>query len=115
MMGASPGDLDTYGLAWQALTEPLRLDGDVTEDGFAGADDPVVILTNWGMFGASRQEGDLTGEGFVGVDDYVAVLTFWGNASPRPELAPEPEVLGFLMAGALAFSGIRADRPCQKT
>ena len=115
MTGASPGDLETYGLAWHALTDPIPLDGDVTGDGFVGADDLVAILTNWGMSGATRQEGDLTGEGFVGADDYVAVLTFWGNTSSGPEPLPEPGVLLVLLVGAVGLGGIRTNRPRQKT
>ena len=77
------------------------LPGDVTGDGFVGADDIVGVLTGWGLTGATRQQGDLTGDAFVGADDYVQVLTFWGSGSP-PEAIPEPATMGLLMLGGLA-------------
>ena len=80
---------------------PQPTPGDVTGEGFIGADDLVVILTNWGTSGAIRQQGDLSGDGFVGADDYVEVLTYWGGGPP-PEFTPEPAALG-LFLGVLAI------------
>lgn len=76
--------------------------GDVTGEGFVGADDLVAILSNWGISDAERSQGDLTGDGFVGADDYVQVLTYWGT-SPAPEPLPEPASLGLLFVAGLAL------------
>ena len=87
--------------------------GDVTGEGFVGADDLVAILTNWGVSGAgvTWETGDIapyndgtnTGDDFIGADDYVAVLTNWGTTyPPEPgEAVPEPATIAMLaLAGA---------------
>lgn len=113
MNGATAGESEIYGLAWHALTEPIPLDGDVTENGFVGAEDLVCILSNWGLSGATRLQGDLTDDGFVGSEDYVIVLSFWGNSSPA-EPIPEPGSLLTLIAGAVALAGGKKRRNRQK-
>ena len=91
----------------------VRNRGDVTGEGFVGADDLVAILTNWGASGAgvTWEMGDIApygdgsdpGDDFIGADDYVEVLTFWGTTyPPEPgEAVPEPAALGLLLVGAL--------------
>jgi hypothetical protein len=85
------------------LTGDVLLHGDADGDGFAGADDLVVILTYWGQTGVTRQQGDVTGDGVVGADDYVEVLTYWGNGSPAPEPTPEPVTLSLLLIGVVPW------------
>ena len=81
-------------------TPPPPINGDVNIDGWVGADDLVIVLTNWSQSGMARHQGDLTGEGFVGADDYVEVLTYWGSGTP-PEPIPETSTLGLLLAGVM--------------
>ena len=86
--------------------------GDVTKDGFVGADDLVRILTYWGASGPSvtwdmgdcapYNDGINTGDHFIGSDDYVEVLTFWGASYPT-EPIPEPATLGLLLLGGLVL------------
>ena len=57
-----------HAVLWRVL-----LPGDVDGDRVVRADDLVAILSSWGQTGATRQQGDLTGDGFVGADDYVEV------------------------------------------
>ena len=88
----------------------VRNPGDVTGEGFVGADDLVAILTNWGASGgvtwemgdiAPYNDGISTGDDFIGADDYVAVLTNWGTSyPPEPgEAVPEPATLAVLLIG----------------
>ena len=84
--------------------------GDVTEDGFVGADDLVRILSNWGESGAGvtwamgdvapYNDGINTGDQFIGADDYVEVLTFWGTNYGGPEPTPEPTTILIVGLGA---------------
>ena len=98
------GDSQLYGLAWDVLTEPPLLDGDVDRDGFVDSGDLNVIIANWGLSDASRIQGDLTGEGYVGGPDYNEVLAHWGTGTaPEPENIPEPTTAVLLLVGALAF------------
>ena len=99
VMGWQTGESGPVTVTGQLL--PRLMPGDVTGEGFVGADDLVVILTNWGLSGLTREQGDLTGEGFVGADDYVEVLTYWGTGSAAPEPTPEPTTMSLLLAGAL--------------
>ena len=73
------------GLAALTTTPPTHNRGDVTGEGFVGADDLVAILTNWGGTGnvpwengdiAPYGDGSDPGDDFVGADDYVEVLTY---------------------------------------
>lgn len=97
-----------YIFTTEVMVLPRPLPGDVTGDGFVGADDLVTILTYWGLTGMVRQQGDLTGEGFVGADDYVEVLTYWGLPQ---ESAPEPATLCLLALGVLILPSRRLNRP----
>ena len=80
--------------------------GDVTGDGFVGADDLVQILSHWGESGpaVTWADGDCApypgGDDFVGADDYVEVLSMWGTSYPA-EPTPEPATLGLLLLGGL--------------
>jgi len=56
-------------------------EADVDLDGFVGGDDLSIIMTNWGIGGATRQQGDTDGDGFVGGTDYSNVLTHWGQST----------------------------------
>ena len=77
-------------ISWinSVLAEPILLPGDVDGDLFVFEDDLSIIISNWGLSGATRQQGDLTGDGIVGGPDYNQVLSHWGNGIP-PE-PPEP-------------------------
>ena len=91
----------------------MRNRGDVTGEGFVGADDLVQILTNWGEAGdvpwengdiAPYGDGTNPGDDFVGADDYVEVLTYWGTTYGGGEPVPEPATLSLmLLAGILAL------------
>ena len=76
--------------------------GDVDGDGFVGAGDLTVILTNWARYDATRIQGDLNGDGFVGADDYVEVVVNWGP-STAPEPVPEPAGLTLLLFATAAL------------
>ena len=89
----------------------MRNRGDVTGEGFVGADDLVMILTNWGQTGivpwengdiAPYGDGSNPGDDFIGADDYVDVVTFWGTTYGG-EPVPEPATLGLLLLGGLAL------------
>ena len=82
--------------------------GDVTGEGFVGADDLVEILTNWGDSGVVPwEDGDIApygdgsnpGDDFIGADDYVEVLTYWGTDYTGAEPTPEPATLLLLLGG----------------
>ena len=109
LMGWQTGD------EWGSVTETGVIDvvevknrGDVTGDGFVGADDLVQILSHWGESGpaVSWLDGDCApypiGDDFVGADDYVEVLSMWGTSYPA-EPTPEPATLGLLLLGGLAM------------
>ena len=103
--GNNDGQMIWYracGMTVLHLPEMALQPGDTTGDGFVGADDLVVILSNWGKVGAVRLQGDLNGDGFVGADDYVEVLTYWG-VSPPPEPLPEPASMSLIIIGSLAL------------
>ena len=105
--GFGSGGFDLDAVAILNAAEPGETAGDVTGDGFVGADDLTRVLIFWGQPGRIREEGDLTGEGFVGADDYIEVLTYWGNVSePRPAGVPEPGTLVVLMTGGILFGAV---------
>ena len=101
------------GLAALIPTPPTHNRGDVTGEGFVGADDLVAILTHWGESGdvpwengdiAPYGDGSNPGDDFVGADDYVEVLTYWGTDYTGAEPVPEPAALSLmLLAGILAL------------
>ncbi len=97
--------LEEYGLAWWGGPEPVMLPGDVNVDGWVAGGDLSIIITNWGMTGATREQGDLNGNGTVDGLDYTEVLTYWGTGSPPepPSGIPEPATLGLMMIGGLAL------------
>ena len=88
----------------------IELAGDVNGDGWVAGGDLSVIISNWGMTGATREQGDLNGNGTVDGPDYTEVLTYWGAGIPPlepPSGIPEPATLGLLLIGGLALLGRR--------
>ena len=113
--GFSAGGFDLDAVAVLNTPEPGELPGDVTGDGFVGADDLTRILTYWAQWGKTREEGDLTGDGFVGADDYVEVVTFWAAVGePIPTAVPEPGTLLTLLAGGVLFVAVRVRERMKK-
>jgi len=55
--------------------------GDVNGDGFVGAIDLQVVLTNWGqvVIPGDLSKGDVFADGFIGVSDLSGVLFNWGQ------------------------------------
>ncbi len=61
--------------------------GDLNGDGFVGAQDLQIILTNWGQIvdPGDISQGDIVPDGFVGLGDLTELLLRWGNGSiPTP-------------------------------
>ena len=103
------GGFDLDAVAVLNIYEPTALLGDVNDDDFVGGDDLSIVLTNWGLSGATRQQGDLSGDGFVGGDDYSEVLTYWGSTVlPETITIPEPTTLLSLLAAACLLAQARA-------
>ncbi|XAL99601.1 hypothetical protein OT109_18730 [Phycisphaeraceae bacterium D3-23] len=75
--------------------------GDVTGDGFVGAQDLDVLLANWGetVTPGTTAAGDLSGDGVVGQADLDIVLGAWGDGTPAGSTIPEPGSLAWLALG----------------
>ena len=72
--------------------------GDMTGDGFVGADDLAILILNWNHFDADVAHGDITGDGFVGADDLSWMIAAW-NTGTLPIAAatvPEPASMALL-------------------
>ncbi len=88
------------------LVTTLALPGDVNLSGHVSGDDLAIIITNWGMTGATREQGDLSGDNTVSGLDYTEVITYYGTGvfPGEPGTIPEPATLEMLlMVGALAM------------
>ena len=88
--------------------DAILISGDVDGDGLVGSVDWNIILSNWGMTGATRADGDLNGDYSVGTADYTELMDKWGDTvtltPPEPPGSiPEPTTLGIL---ALAGIGM---------
>ena len=79
--------------------------GDITGDGFVGAEDLDILIANWGdMVGArAASSGDLSGDGVVGQADLNIVLGAWGDGNPPDVNVPEPGTLALFGIGLLAW------------
>jgi len=84
--------------------DAVAIDGDVTGDGFVGAEDLDVLLANWGasVGGNAIAAGDLSRDGIVGQDDLNIVITNWGNGTP-PTHVPEPGTVAVFGLCGFAF------------
>ena len=82
------------------------LTGDISGDGFVGAEDLDVLLANWGdsvgMGIGARASGDLSGDGVVGQQDLDILLSAWGDGA-LPDDVPEPGTFALLAMGGLAL------------
>ncbi len=61
--------------------------GDINGDGFVGALDLQIVLSNWGSLvtPGDTSRGDLFPDGFIGVSDLSILLINWGNGTiPTP-------------------------------
>ena len=68
-----------------ARAQPIE--GDLNNDGFVGALDLQIILSNWGQIvtPGDLSKGDLFADGFVGFTDLSFLLLSWGNGTiPTP-------------------------------
>jgi Concanavalin A-like lectin/glucanases superfamily len=88
--------------------DPIRISGDLNDDGFVGIDDLNIVLGNWNQTVpvGDRFLGDPSGDGFVGIADLGWVLQDW-NATESPPtavlgLVPEPATFGLLLLSGLA-------------
>ena len=63
------------------------IEGDLNDDGFVGAQDLQIILSNWGQIVpiGEKSRGDLFPDGFVGLTDLSFLLLSWGQGTiPTP-------------------------------
>lgn len=77
------------------LTSPFstpwfRADGgscpeDLDGNGFVGLADVSILLSNFGMTGATPEQGDLDGDGMVGLSDLSQVLAMFGAPCIQPQ------------------------------
>tara|TARA_B100001059_G_scaffold231899_1_gene268660 strand:+ start:2706 stop:4367 length:1662 start_codon:yes stop_codon:yes gene_type:complete len=61
--------------------EGTSLPGDVSNDGFVGVDDLLIVIADWscgGIFCA----GDVNGDLVVNVNDLLLVINYWGTGTP---------------------------------
>ncbi len=68
-----------------AHAQPIQ--GDVNLDGFVGARDLQIVLTNWGQLvtPGDLSKGDIFPDGFIGLSDLSFLLTNWGQGTiPTP-------------------------------
>ncbi len=70
-----------------APNEAKAIDGDLNGDGFVGALDLQIILTNWGQIvtPGDLSKGDVFPDGFIGLTDLSFLLLSWGQGTiPTP-------------------------------
>jgi len=86
----------TFG--WFMATIQDLAPGDVTGDGFVGAEDLDILLANWGDAVGVRaaSSGDLSGDGFVGQADLDILMANWGTGTLPGTNIPEPGSLVML-------------------
>lgn len=65
--------------AWQVV---LPLAGDVNRDGVVNFDDLGLVVSNYGLTGATSAQGDVNGDGIVNFDDYGLVVSNYGQSLP---------------------------------
>ena len=103
----SPGNLDPSNPQYGVVEAVPAIPGDVTFDGFVGADDLTTLILNWNATGTDLAHGDITGDGFVGADDLSRIIDNW-NAGTLPmasAAAPEPASIAWI--GLLLIAGHR--------
>ena len=84
----------------------VSIAGDYDDDGFVGAGDLSLVLSNWG------QDASVTGvpdgwvneqpTGLIGAQQLSGVLENWGNTAVPP-VVPEPAGLAMLLVGMLVL------------
>jgi concanavalin A-like lectin/glucanase superfamily protein len=97
--------------------DPIRIQGDLDDDGFVGISDLNIVLSHWNQTvpAGDRFLGDPSGNGFVGITDLGYVLQDW-NASEAPPVellstVPEPVALALMsISGAAVLVRRRAAR-----
>jgi hypothetical protein len=62
------------------VTAPVACPWDLTDDGFVGINDLLILLANWGP--NPGHPADFNGDDFVGINDLLALLANWGSC-PR--------------------------------
>ncbi len=85
-------------------SDTIPIPGDMTGDGFVGADDLAVLINHWNTFVEAGDvgSGDLTGDGYVGADDLSWLIDAW-NTGTLPAAAtavPEPASMLMLALGS---------------
>lgn len=98
--------------------DPVPIPGDMTGDGFVGADDLAVLINRWNTFvtGGDQTQGDLTGDGYVGADDLAWMIDAW-NTGTLPVAAtsvPEPATVALLTLLLVAVQA-RRSRCCTRS
>ena len=61
--------------------EGTSLPGDVSNDGFVGVDDLLIVIADWSCSG-SLCAGDVNGDLVVNVNDLLLVINYWGTGTP---------------------------------
>ena len=99
-----------YEIRLAELIPATIVPGDVTFDGFVGADDLTTLILNWNATDADLARGDITGDRFVGADDLSRIIDNWNTgALPVGAAAlPEPTSMAGFMALLVAIGARRA-------
>lgn len=82
--------------------------GDLTGDGYVGAEDLDVLLANWGRttVPGSWRDGDADGDGVVGAGDLQMLIDHWSEGTPPGGVVPEPAT-GVVLASLFVLTGRR--------
>lgn len=92
------------------LRNPLRLHGDLDNDGFVGISDLNLVLTYWNQtVPPADPAADPSGDGFVGIEDLNEVLPWWNWGTPPAGNMniPEPSILSILFLAGVGIAGRR--------